>query len=32
VAFWDFGGAVSVTDGTFTLAINADGLMTATVS
>lgn len=32
VAFWDFGGAVSVTDGTFTLTINSDGLFTATTS
>lgn len=32
VAFWDFGGALTVTTGTFTLTINASGLMTATVS
>jgi hypothetical protein len=32
IAFWDFGGAVTVTSGTFTLAINASGLLTATVS
>lgn len=32
IAFWDFGGAVTVTSSTFTLAINASGLMTATVS
>lgn len=31
-AFWDFGGAVSVTASTFTLTINASGLLTATVS
>lgn len=31
-AFWDFGGSVSVVAGTFTLAINASGLLTATVS
>jgi hypothetical protein len=31
-AFWDFGGAVPVTAGTFTLTINASGLLTATVS
>jgi hypothetical protein len=31
-AFWDFGGSVSVADQTFTLAINASGLLTATVS
>jgi hypothetical protein len=30
--FWDFGGSVSVTAGTFTLTINASGLLTATVS
>lgn len=31
-AFWDFGGSVPVTDSTFTLTVNADGLLTATVS
>lgn len=31
-AFWDFGGSVSVTAATFTLTINASGLLTATVS
>ena len=31
-AFWDFGGAVGVTGGTYTLTINANGLLTATVS
>lgn len=31
-AFWDFGGAVSVTGATFTLTINGSGLLTATVS
>ena len=31
-AFWDFGGAVSVTGATFTLTINASGLLTATTS
>ena len=30
-AFWDFGGSVSVTGATFTLTINASGLLTATV-
>jgi hypothetical protein len=32
ICFWDFGGAVSVTGGTFTLSINASGLLTATAS
>jgi hypothetical protein len=32
VCFWDFGGAIPVTDGTFTLEINASGLLTATAS
>jgi hypothetical protein len=32
VAFWDFGGAVSVTASTLTLAINAAGLATVTTS
>jgi len=31
-AFWDFGGAVTVTSSTFTLTINGSGLLTATVS
>ena len=31
-AFWDFGGAVSVAGQTFTLSVNASGLLTATVS
>ena len=31
-AFWDFGGSVPVTAATFTLTINASGLLTATVS
>jgi hypothetical protein len=31
-AFFDFGGAVPVTGATFTLTINASGLLTATVS
>lgn len=31
-AFWDFGGAVSVTAATFTATINASGLLTATAS
>lgn len=31
-AFWDFGGSLSVSGQTFTLAINASGLLTATVS
>jgi hypothetical protein len=30
--FWDFGGAVPVTSSVFTLTINANGLLTATVS
>jgi hypothetical protein len=30
--FWDFGGSVSVSGQTFTAAINANGLLTATVS
>lgn len=30
--FWDFGGAITVTAATFTLTINASGLLTATVS
>jgi len=32
IAFWDFGGAVSDTSGTYTLTINASGIVTATVS
>jgi hypothetical protein len=32
IAFFDFGGAVSVTGSTFTLTINGSGLLTATVS
>lgn len=32
ICFWDFGGALTVTSGTFTLGINASGLMTATCS
>ena len=32
ICFFDFGGAVSVTAQTFTLTINAAGLLTATVS
>lgn len=32
ICFWDFGGAVPVVAGTFTLAINASGLLTATAS
>lgn len=31
-AFWDFGGPLSVAAQTFTLTINASGLLTATVS
>jgi hypothetical protein len=31
-AFWDFGGAVTVSSSTFTLSINASGLLTATTS
>lgn len=30
--FWDFGGTVPVTSSTFTLTINASGLLTATAS
>jgi len=30
ICFWDFGGSVSVSAGTFTLSINASGLLTAT--
>jgi len=32
ICFWDFGGAVSVTGGTFTLTISGSGLLTATAS
>jgi hypothetical protein len=32
ICFWDFGGAISVAGQTFTLAINASGLLTATAS
>jgi hypothetical protein len=32
ICFWDFGGAVSPSSQTFTLAINASGLLTATAS
>lgn len=32
ICFWDFGGSVTVTAGTFTLSINASGLLTATAS
>ena len=32
ICFWDFGGAVSVTAGTFTLTISGSGLLTATAS
>lgn len=32
VAFWDFGGSISVSSGTFTLTINPSGLLTATVN
>jgi hypothetical protein len=32
IAFWDFGGAISVTSGTFTATINASGLYTCTVT
>src|SRR5215469_4227016 len=32
ICFWDFGGSVSVTAGTFTLTISGSGLLTATVS
>ncbi len=32
ICFWDFGGAISVAAGTYTLSINASGLLTATAS
>ena len=32
ICFWDFGGAIPVSSGTFTLQINASGLLTATAS
>jgi hypothetical protein len=32
ICFWDFGGAITVTASTFTLSINASGLLTATAS
>ena len=32
ICFWDFGGSLSVAGQTFTLAINASGLQTATAS
>ena len=32
ICFWDFGGAISVTGGTFTLSIAGTGLLTATAS
>jgi hypothetical protein len=32
IAFWDFGGAVSATAGTYTLTINGSGIVTATAS
>lgn len=32
ICFWDFGGSVTVTAGTFTLSINGSGLLTATAS
>jgi hypothetical protein len=32
IAFWDFGGSISVAAQNITLTINANGLMTATVS
>jgi len=32
ICFWDFGGAVSVSAGTFTLTISGSGLLTATAS
>jgi hypothetical protein len=32
ICFWDFGGPVTVTANTFTLLINASGLLTATAS
>jgi hypothetical protein len=32
ICFWDFGGAISVVAGTFTLSINGSGLLTATAS
>jgi hypothetical protein len=32
ICFWDFGGAITVSSGTFTLSINGSGLLTATAS
>lgn len=32
ICFWDFGGSVTVTSGTFTLSISGSGLLTATAS
>jgi hypothetical protein len=32
ICFWDFGGAITVTSGTFTLTISGSGLLTATAS
>jgi hypothetical protein len=32
ICFWDFGGSISVAGQTFTLSINASGLLTATAS
>ncbi|MGH3120143.1 MAG: hypothetical protein ACRDND_03785 [Streptosporangiaceae bacterium] len=32
ICFWDFGGAISVASGNFTLTIDASGLLTATAS
>ena len=32
IAFWDFGGAISVAGGTFIATVNGSGLLTATAS
>lgn len=32
ICFWDFGGSISVSGGTFELTISSNGLLTATVS
>lgn len=32
ICFWDFGGAVTVTNSTFTLTVSGSGLLTATAS
>ena len=32
ICFWDFGGAISVTAGTYTLSLSGSGILTATAS